>query len=77
MLDDLQRLNRLQFSLQGDPETETRITQYELAFRMQASVPELMKRMPADFSNDRMVELVKAISFFCESQILSRFSESS
>jgi hypothetical protein len=28
MLDDLQRLNRLQFSLQGDPETETRITQY-------------------------------------------------
>ena len=25
----------------GDPETETRITQYEMAFRMQTSVPEL------------------------------------
>ena len=25
----------------GDPETQTRIAQYEMAFRMQASVPEL------------------------------------
>jgi hypothetical protein len=41
MLDDLGRLNRLQFGVQGDPETSTRISQYELAFRMQASVPEL------------------------------------
>lgn len=41
MLDDLGRLNRLQLGVHGDPETTARISQYELAFRMQASVPEL------------------------------------
>lgn len=41
MLDDLARLNRLKFRATGDPEIETRIAQYELAFRMQSSVPEL------------------------------------
>jgi hypothetical protein len=41
MLDGLGELNRLQHAKDGDPEIETRITQYELAFRMQASVPEL------------------------------------
>ncbi|MEZ6017085.1 MAG: DUF1501 domain-containing protein [Planctomycetota bacterium] len=39
MLDDLARLNALQPD--ADPETTTRIEQYELAFRMQAAVPEL------------------------------------
>lgn len=39
MLDDLRRLNELRED--RDPETETRIAQYELAFRMQAAVPEL------------------------------------
>lgn len=41
MLDDLAALNRLEFKLAGDPEINTRISQYELAFRMQTSVPEL------------------------------------
>jgi hypothetical protein len=41
MLDRLGQLNRLQFEQSGDPEIQTRISQYELAFRMQASVPEL------------------------------------
>jgi hypothetical protein len=41
MLDDLARLNRLKLEESGDPEVATRIAQYELAFRMQASVPEL------------------------------------
>lgn len=40
-IDGLNRLNRLQHQWRGDPETETRIRQYEMAFRMQASVPEL------------------------------------
>ena len=35
-------LNRLREATTGDPEIETRIAQYELAFRMQRSVPELM-----------------------------------
>ena len=41
MLDDLARLNRLKLQQAGDPEISTRITQYEMAYRMQASVPEL------------------------------------
>jgi len=41
MLDDLSRLNRLKLDESNDPEIATRITQYELAYRMQTSVPEL------------------------------------
>ena len=41
MLDDLARLNQQKFVETGDPEIETRIAQYELAYRMQTSVPEL------------------------------------
>jgi hypothetical protein len=41
-LDTLQQLNHLQADELGHPETLTRIAQYELAFRMQASVPEVM-----------------------------------
>jgi hypothetical protein len=40
-LDDLGRLNRMRLDEVGDPEIATRIAQYELAYRMQASVPEL------------------------------------
>ena len=41
MLDDLKELNQLSLKEKGDPEIATRIAQYELAFRMQSSVPEL------------------------------------
>jgi hypothetical protein len=41
MLDDLAKLNAMQFQELGDPEITTRIAQYELAYRMQTSVPEL------------------------------------
>ena len=40
-LDALKELNEQTFAEFGDPETRTRIEQYELAFRMQTSVPEL------------------------------------
>jgi hypothetical protein len=40
-LDDLGRLNQQRLERLGDPEIATRIAQYELAYRMQASVPEL------------------------------------
>ena len=40
-LDDLGALNQLKEAEFGDPETTTRIAQYEMAFRMQTSVPEL------------------------------------
>src|SRR6056297_2206867 len=41
-LDTLKDLNSMQYEKTGDPETLTRISQYELAFRMQMSVPEAM-----------------------------------
>jgi hypothetical protein len=41
MLDGLQALNHRTLEQVGDPETRTRIAQYEMAFRMQSSVPEL------------------------------------
>ena len=40
-LDSLNKLNAMNHELIGDPEIRTRIEQYELAFRMQTSVPEL------------------------------------
>ncbi|MCG8600244.1 MAG: DUF1501 domain-containing protein, partial [Verrucomicrobiales bacterium] len=41
MLDGLQQLNRKHYNEVGDPETHARIAQYEMAFRMQSSVPDL------------------------------------
>jgi Protein of unknown function (DUF1501) len=42
MLDALGELNQRNFERLGDPETQTRIAQYEMAFRMQTSVPNLI-----------------------------------
>ncbi len=47
ILDDIERLNAINLSAYHDPEIETRIAQYEMAYRMQASVPEL-----TDFSKE-------------------------
>jgi hypothetical protein len=47
LLDDIAAINRAHLQDYGDPETETRIAQYEMAFRMQSSVPELI-----DFSGE-------------------------
>jgi hypothetical protein len=43
MLDALQALNQKTMQRFGDPETQTRISQYEMAFRMQSSVPDLTR----------------------------------
>ena len=42
MLDGLAEMNAQQLAATGDPEIDTRTTQYEMAFRMQTSVPELV-----------------------------------
>jgi hypothetical protein len=42
MLDSLSRLNEKTYEEFGNPETLTRISQYEMAFRMQVAVPEVM-----------------------------------
>ena len=47
MLDHLAQLNQLKYQEVGDPEIQSRIAQYELAYRMQSSVPELL-----DFSDE-------------------------
>ncbi|MDF1813513.1 MAG: DUF1501 domain-containing protein, partial [Verrucomicrobiales bacterium] len=47
MLDDLAKLNQQSLEESGDPEINTRIQQYEMAYRMQTSVPEL-----TDFSDE-------------------------
>jgi hypothetical protein len=47
MLDDLAKLNQIKLEEFGDPEIATRIAQYEMAYRMQTSVPEL-----TDVSNE-------------------------
>lgn len=47
MLDDVAAFNRERFDVVGDPEINTRIAQYEMAFRMQTSIPGLV-----DFSDE-------------------------
>ncbi|MCB8931935.1 MAG: DUF1501 domain-containing protein [Chthonomonadaceae bacterium] len=47
MLDSLAELNHMQLGHFGDPEISARIAQYEMAYRLQTSVPDLM-----DFSNE-------------------------
>ncbi|MEZ6072096.1 MAG: DUF1501 domain-containing protein [Pirellulales bacterium] len=42
MLDALSQLNQQEYDTVGDPEINTRISQYEMAYRMQTSVPELV-----------------------------------
>ena len=41
-IDKIQALNQLHLKQVGDPEILTRISQYEMAYKMQSSVPELM-----------------------------------
>ena len=47
ILDDITKMNEIKLKEFGDPEIATRISQYEMAYRMQASVPEL-----TDFSKE-------------------------
>jgi hypothetical protein len=47
MLDDIAAMNAAHLADYGDPEIDTRIAQYEMAFRMQSSMPELV-----DFTNE-------------------------
>ena len=47
IIDSVNHLNKVQLADVGDPEIATRINQYEMAYRMQSAVPELM-----DISNE-------------------------
>ncbi len=73
MLDALNKLNTRNFQRFGDPETQTRIAQYEMAFRMQRSVPEL-----TDLSGESQATLdlygpdVKNPGSFAHSALMAR-----
>ena len=53
MLDAVEEINRQTLAEVGDPETNSRIAQYEMAFRMQSSVPELtdLSKEPESLGN--------------------------
>jgi hypothetical protein len=73
LLDGLGKLNQRSYETVGDPEIQTRIQQYEMAYRMQASVPEL-----ADLSqeNEHVYSLYgedsKTRGTFANSAIMAR-----
>src|SRR5687767_12828718 len=73
MLDSLGKFNQMTHARFGDPETLTRIAQYEMAFRMQTSVPDL-----TDFSTETPATLdlygpeVKEPGTFAASCLLAR-----
>jgi Protein of unknown function (DUF1501) len=54
LLDDMSAMNAAHLADYGDPEIDTRIAQYEMAFRMQTSVPDLV-----DFSNESKSSLTR------------------
>ena len=77
MLDGLADLNRLQLEKEGDPEIQTRIAQYEMAFRMQASVPELtdLSREPEKVLDQYGPEVRKPGSFAANCLLARRLAE--
>jgi hypothetical protein len=72
-LDGLKALNEMNYRTVGDPETHARIEQYELAFRMQSSVPELtdVAREPAS-TYELYGEEAKKPGTFAHTALLAR-----
>jgi hypothetical protein len=77
LLDDLAQLNHLQAEKTGDPETLARISAYEMAFRMQTSVPELtdLSDEPADIIESYGPEVHKAGSYAANCLLARRLLE--
>jgi hypothetical protein len=71
-LDALKELNELQAAKLGHPETLTRIAQYELAFRMQASVPEVMDISKETRETQEAYGAVPGESSFANNCLLAR-----
>src|SRR5262245_12679501 len=77
MLDTLGALNKKTFDKYGDPETLTRIAQYEMAFRMQRSVPDLtdLSKEPAKVLEMYGPEVKKPGSFAASALLARRLVE--
>lgn len=72
-LDGLKALNEMNFRQIGDPETHTRIEQFELAFRMQSSVPDLTDVSHEPASTYQLYgEDAKKPGTFAQSALLAR-----
>jgi hypothetical protein len=72
-LDGLRALNEFNHRQVGDPETQTRIEQYELAFRMQASVPALTDLRDEPESTDKLYgDAVRKPGSFAHTVLLAR-----
>lgn len=77
MLDELKELNQLKHIQAGDPEIQTRIAQYEMAFRMQASVPELtdISKEPASILESYGPNVRKAGTYAANCLLARRLAE--
>ncbi|WP_435006077.1 DUF1501 domain-containing protein [Tundrisphaera lichenicola] len=72
-LDGLRALNEVTYQRVGDPETHTRIEQYELAYRMQSSVPDLTDLSAEPPSTYELYgEDIKKSGSFAHSALLAR-----
>ena len=77
MIDHISALNRLKLEDYQDPETQARIDQYELAFRMQTAVPELadLSQEPASVFERYGPESTKPGSFAANCILARRLAE--
>jgi len=72
-LDGLKTLNEMNYRQLGDPQTHTRIQQYELAFRMQSSVPEMTDLSTESASTIALYgEAAKTPGTFANTALLAR-----
>ncbi len=72
IIDTVNDLNRAQLTDVGDPEIATRISQYELAYRMQSSVPELMDLSDESDHTHRMYGTEPGATSFANHCLLAR-----
>ncbi len=78
MLDKLASLNQRQMEEMGDPEIATRISQYEMAYRMQSSVPEVLNLAdePTHILNLYGPDVLRPGSYAANCLMARRLSES-
>ena len=72
-INNINALNEINFKAVGDPETQTRIRQYEMAFKMQASVPELTDlSTESDLTFKLYGEEAKKLGTFANTVLMAR-----
>jgi len=72
VVDSVQQLNRMKLADVGDPEIATRISQYEMAYRMQTSVPELMDIKSESQATHEMYGTKPGATSFANNCLLAR-----